>query len=128
MMDVPRNDGQEAAPCCADGQPCDRGPGSVAVSCDCGAPPRWSWLRTLISVVILLSAVGVGAYALTRGRTTGAASAESRKSTSPPAATSATTPAAPMPAAPSCCGGGANRAAQPQPQATCCGGGVTAAP
>lgn len=123
-MDEPKSDGQQAAPCCSDGQACDCGPRSAAVSCDCGAPPRRSRLKTLISAVILLAAVGVGAYALTKGRGAGVASAEG-KATSVPAA-AITTPAAPVPAAPSCCGGGANRPVQAQP--SCCGGGAAVAP
>ena len=117
-------EGQQAAPCCADDLGSSFGSGSDAMACDCGGPPRRSWLKTLISAVILLTALAIGVYALTSGSGAGTASTEASQSS--PAGACVMTPAAPVLSAPACCSGGENQAAQAQP--SCCGGSATAAP
>jgi hypothetical protein len=123
-MEKTNSEGPQAAPCCTDDRGSNCGSASGAIACDCGGPPRKSWLKTLISTVILLAALAVGVYALASGRGAGTAPTEASQAT--PAGVSVMTPAAPMLSAPACCGGGANRAAQAQP--SCCGGSATAAP
>jgi hypothetical protein len=112
MMD--ENTGNAAsAPCCAE-------PGT---SCDCAAPRRRSWLKTLIAAAILLAAIGVGAYSLLAGPKAGGDAAGNHPATPPAAAKAAAPP--PNTAPPPCCGGGAP-AAQPRP--ACCGGAPAAEP
>ena len=52
--------------CCGGGSDQTNGSGA---GCACGAaPPRRPWLRMLISAVVILAAVGVGAYSLVAKR------------------------------------------------------------
>ena len=113
-MKETKGDDLSPAQCCSTGQVGDCGPGGAAASCECGpVPARRSWTKTLLSAVVLLGAVGVGAYSLMTSRPP-----------VPPAAANAVAPASPGVNPPPCCAGGANAQAKP----TCLGGGAPVPP
>ncbi|MCX5752307.1 MAG: hypothetical protein NTW97_01540 [Candidatus Krumholzibacteria bacterium] len=61
-MENEKSDEARREDCCGGGSDQANGPGA---GCACGAaPPRRPWLRTLIAAVVILAAVGVGAYSL----------------------------------------------------------------
>ena len=95
--------------CCGGGS--DQANGSGA-GCACGAaPPRRPWLRMLISAVVILAAVGVGAYSLLGKR-----AADQCKQAASCCAAAAPASGKAAPAGRSCCPGGsaaAKCAAQP---------------
>ncbi len=65
-MEEEKNCDERRDDCCGDGS--DRANGSIA-GCACGAgPSRRPWLRTLIAAIVILAAVGVGAYSLLEKR------------------------------------------------------------
>jgi len=108
-MENERNSDTRREDCCGGGS--DQVNGSIA-GCACGAaPPRRPWLGTLIAVIVILAAVGVGAYSLMGKRAADSCTqAESCGATAAPAAGKA------APAGRSCCPGGsaaAKCAAQP---------------
>jgi hypothetical protein len=103
-----------SAPCCADSR----------ASCDCAAPPRRSWVKTLIAAAILSAAIGVGAYSLLSDPEASGDPTGNRTAT-PPAFAKTAAPAPPTTAPPPCCGGGVPAA---QSRTPCCGGGAPAAP
>jgi hypothetical protein len=108
-MENERNSDARQGDCCGGGS--DRANGSGA-DCACGgAPPRRPWLRTLIAAVVILSAVGVGAYSLMGKR-----AADSCKQSASCGVTAAPAAGKTAPAGRSCCPGGsaaAKCAAQP---------------
>ena len=118
--------------CCA-GSPAPGGEKGSTETCGCcGSPPRRSWLRTLVFLIVILAAIGVGAYSIFVGSAKSPAGAASAAD----AATSARTaenpqgPTLPVEAAPACCsGGGSGAGAVPPPaEQTTCGGGAPPAP
>ena len=129
MSDESKTASQEPAPCAC-------GP-----SCDCGPTAAGrSWLKGVIAAIILLAAVGVGAYSLVKkpvangGQTAPAPATTPAKAgaTAPsPAPATGRVPccagqAAPAPTAKPCCAGGAPPpAAAPEaaPKPSCCAGG-----
>jgi len=118
-MEEPKKIDIPMAPCCA-------GTGDTAADCGCGAPAgRHSWIKTLIAAIIMLAAIGVGAYSLLA-----APAANTSAATSSGGSTAGTQPSAPAAsapvAAPSCCGQAAGVEAAPAP--ACCGGAAAAGP
>lgn len=105
-MENERGNGASKGDCCGGGS--DQPNGSTA-GCACGGlPPRRSWLRTLIAGVVILAAVGVGAYSLMAKRP--------EKQAAPCGASVAPAAGKAAPAERSCCAGGgsaAKCAAQP---------------
>lgn len=102
--------------------PVDCCPGDTGASCGCGAaPPRRPWVKTVIAVVILLAAGGVGAYSLLASPAPGEgiapAGVESSQRPNSPNTAAQSPPSAEQPA---CCGGAAQPVSTPQP--SCCGG------
>lgn len=108
-MENEKSDEARREDCCGDGSDQANGPGA---GCACGAaPPRRPWLRTLIAAVVILAAVGVGAYSLVGKREAG-----SCKQAASCGAAAAPVAGKAAPAGRSCCASGsasAKCAAQP---------------
>jgi len=110
----------EAGPCCGDS-------GNPAAGCDCCAPPAqsYSWLKLLITGLILLAAFWLAIRSLV-------ATPEATRDSSAAAASGSSggTPALPVNVAPrpgnqgqpSCCGGGNAPSGSPDSQPKCGGG------
>ena len=143
-MEETKNDEQSPSECCAGGTgPESCGPDSSLAGCGCATTPtRRPWLKTLIAVIILLAAVGVGAYSMLATsapeETSAPGSDDSSRRTAPASATAQSVPNAAQPACcggavheapapqPACCSGAAH--ATPSPQSSCCGGETSMAP
>jgi len=128
-VDETKNEGRSPSECCAGAtaqKPC--GPDSAPMSCGCTpTSARRSWPRTVIAAIILLAAVGVGAYSLLASPAPERATTPPEKSGSLPAGSASPAAESPSSAAqPACCGGAAHAAPVPQP--SCCGGTAQAAP
>jgi hypothetical protein len=111
-MMMPKKVDLPVAPCCGGSPAPGCGPDDSAADCGCGAPPGpRAWIKTLIAAIVILAALGVGAYSLLAtpaADTTSAATAGGN-----PGAAASATGAAPAAseAAPTPCGGGAGAAA-----------------
>ena len=84
-MDSKCGGGSPGVPCCGGGPDKDKGPNGSTADCGCGAPAGGRrWIKTLISGIVILAALGVGVVSLVAGRS---------GSGSPPAASPACCPA-----------------------------------
>ena len=67
-MVEPRKVDLPMAPCCAGSSALECGQSDSVADCGCGAPPgRHARIKTLIAAIIVLAAIGVGAYSLLAG-------------------------------------------------------------
>lgn len=111
---------QASAGCCAGGAE-QEAPESSGPAANCVCAPtnaRRSWVRTLIAAVILLAAIGVGAYSLISGGSQEGGGTAVGNSGSLPAG-AASVPELPTdPARPACCGGAS---VAPSSETPCCG-------
>jgi hypothetical protein len=119
MMDETKSDGLQATSCCAAGEGCDCGP----------TPTRRSWPKTLISAVVLLAAIAIGAYSLmTKGAADGGRSTRGSESPMSAGTASMVAPGAAAASRPACCGGEAKPRAAVASSPVCCGGEANPAP
>jgi len=66
-MEREENDNAAEGGCCAGGPDRDGAQTEPSASCDCcGSPARRPWIRTAIAIVVILAAVAVGAYSLSK--------------------------------------------------------------
>ena len=124
-MDETKSADQPGTPCCAGDskQECECTGSAAGCGCGSGPAPR-SWIKTLISAVVILAALGVGVYSLVASRASGQGGSTASAGNSKPAAAAILPSAAPPAHAPSPCCGSAGAEAAPQP--SCCGGAASA--
>ena len=108
-MEDERNSETPPARCCGGGSDPGQETDAAAACCDCGAPLAVrSWIKTLIFVVVMAAAVGVGAYSLVSGSRVAdeASVAPGGGPGSPAAVAGQPAPNSPAPGSPSCCAAG----------------------
>lgn len=117
------------APCFqGGGQECGCNGGEASAACNCEpAPSKHSWIKNLLAVVILLAAVGVGAYSVFADKPAAQRSpAAAAANPTPPVTANPSAVPSPSAPAPACCSGAAAPAAAPLP-GSCCGAAQPAA-